>query len=441
MQIFKTIEPAVTESPNPQASDTQAPSPEQNGVFDLMLSQLMQAIMSMPVQAELPAADQEVQAGDNMLTTLLADGASEDMTSKSPLTSLHTVQSAFAATIREVLDGVAPQGDELPATDQGVQAKDNMATMLLADGASEEMASMSPLSSLHAVQSAFAATIKEVLNGVAAERETIHNGSIRQAQTALQEALSSISDQTAVAADEGINLKLTVRPDSKEGQMASLKSAELVQMPVDAVKKASAIEAQQPQVMREIILAEGGSRDMADLPEAQKRMEKTSLPETPPVNSAGPQGMIRFHAEPAESPAAVTSVHHLSERMHVEGNRFVITRLDGTSIEISLQSEGMGKLDIGLVLDKGVVNAQIQASSAAGKELVEKHMPDIVNALAQEGIAIGGFSVSLKDDRNDFSGSQGQSQGHQIRGEPVMTKEYISAPRQLISRGMVSIFI
>jgi hypothetical protein len=76
--------------------------------------------------------------------------------------------------------------------------------------------------------------------------------------------------------------------------MASQNSAGIVQMPVDAVKKASAIETQQPLVMREIVLSEGISKDMADLPEPQKRMENTSLPETLPVNSAEPQGVSCF---------------------------------------------------------------------------------------------------------------------------------------------------
>ena len=350
MNISLSIETAVKEAPNLQASDTQAAASEQGGSFDLMLCRLMQAVMALPVQ------------------TILSD------------------------------------------TDPAVQAEDNMAGTLPTDDAAGEMASMSLETTLQISQSAFVTTIANLLNVVAAQEDALPDSSIRQIQTALLKALSSLhSDQADAAAD--------------------------------TVKKAPAIEAQQPQIMREIILAEGSSKDMADLPEADKRMEKILLPETLSANSVGSQGIIRIHTVAGEGPAALVRPQQFSEAMHMEGNRFVITRLDGTSIEISLQPEGLGKLDISLVTDKGVVNAQIQASSAAGKELLEKHMSDIVNALAQEGLSIGGFSVSLKDDSSDFSWSQGQSQEHQIQGEPVMTGEYISPPRQLINRGMVSIFV
>lgn len=442
MNIFLSIEPAVTEALIPQASDTQVRLPEQDGVFDLMLSQLIQGIISLPLQGALPGPDQAVQAEDGMAGTVPSDGAGQEMTTMPPLNQIELVQSAFASTIRDLLNGVAlSQEDAVPAADQAMQAEDGMAVTVPSDGAGQKMASMPPLTSTESVQSAFAVAIKDLPDGVATQQEALTGGSNRQTQTLLQEAFSSSSDQKAAAADAGVNPELTVRPDSKEGKMAGQKNAELVQLPVDMAKKTPAVEAQQPAVIREIILAGVDSKDMDDLPESQRRVEKTSLQETLPAGSIEPQGMGRLHAAPADTPAAATNAHHLSENMHVEGNRFVITRLDGTSIEISLQPEGLGKLDIGLVFDKGVLNAQIQASSAAGKELVEKHMSDIVNALAQEGISIGGFSVSLKDDRNDFSWNQSNSERHQIQETPVISKEYISVPRQLIDQGKVSIFI
>ncbi len=376
------IETAAVEAPNPQVSETQATSPEQGGAFDLMLSQLMQAIMTVPVQAQLPAAD------------------------------------------------------------QAVQAEDSLAGALPAEGSLEEEAAMPLPDTLEKIQSAFVAVIAEVLKGAAAPEETLPGSAISQEQAALQNALSSlISAKTDATEDEGNAPELFASPNGKEAKISIQKTAESVQMPVEAVKKAPVIEAPQPQILQNIILSEGSSKDMADLPELQARREKNSLPETLPISSFGPQGTIRMHPESAEGPVALVRPRQFSETMHMEGHRFMITRLDGTSIEISLQPEGMGKLDIGLLLDKGVVNAQIQASSAAGKELIEKHMQNIVSALAQEGITIGGFSVSLKDDRNDFAWSQGKSETHQIQGESALTNEYISTPRQYINPGVVSIFV
>ncbi|MBI5635211.1 MAG: flagellar hook-length control protein FliK [Nitrospirae bacterium] len=431
MNIFMTIDPAVAEAPDPKASAARTSSPELGGAFDILLAQLMQAILTLPVQAELAVTDQTMQAKENLATALPAAGAAQGEASMSLLTALQTVQSASAKAIMGLPDGAEAPADAIPFAGQAVQAEANTAAALFADDAAREMAPLLSLTALQTVQSAFAAMIEDALVSSAPKEGALPEGSARQVQTALPEALSASAD----AAEEGINLTSAARPDSKEG-------AQIVQPPADAVKKAPAIEAQQPQVMREIILAEGSSNNVTDdLPLADRNAEINILPETLQVNSAGPEGMIRFHAEAAGSPAAVANVRHLSEGMHIEGNRLVITRLDGTSLQISLQPEGLGKLDIGLLLDKGVVNAQIQASSVAGKELIEKHMADIVNALAQEGIAIGGFSVSLKDDRNNFSWSQRQSQGHEIQGEPAMNHEYISIPRQVIDRGVVSIFV
>ena len=124
---------------------------------------------------------------------------------------------------------------------------------------------------------------------------------------------------------------------------------------------------------------------------------------------------------------------------HVEGHKFVITRHDGTSIEISLQPEGLGRLDIELVLDKGVVHAQIQASHAVGKELVEQNITEIMNTLAQEGIAIGGFSVSLKQGRD--AGSEGMKQGYQ-KGNMNHTTGREPAPvADNGNQGVISIFV
>ncbi len=436
------IETAAVEAPNPRVSETQDTSPKQGGAFDLMLSQLMQAIISLPVQPQLPGADESLPTGEDMAAEPPIDGAAGKMASMPLLSTLQTVQAAFSTTIANVLDGIAAQEKVLPAFDQTVLAEDSLAAELPIDGAAGKIGTVPLPETLQAVQSAFVAAIAEVLDGVAEQEKTLRSSAISQEQTALQKTLSLMSGKAdAAAAEEDIKPELLVRPDSSELKISSQKTAEPVQNFSEAMKKTPALELQHPLIMREIMLAEGASKDMADLPDTQERLEKAALPDVLPGTSTGPQVLTRMHTQAAEVPTAVVRPQQFSEAMHMEGNRFMITRLDGTSIEISLQPEGMGKLDIGLLLDKGVVNAQIQASSTAAKELIEKHMHDIMNALAQDGITIGGFSVSLKDDRSDFSSSHGKGQEHQIQEESVNSSEYISAPRQLIDRGAVSIFV
>lgn len=476
MNIFLPIGPEAIGAPNPQVSDSQAPSPQQDGVFNLMICQLMQGIVNvtMPVQSELRDVAQAVQSKESVATTLPVeidsqktstisppalletvvstpptDVAGQEMVSIPPSASLETVQSAFAAALRELPKGLASSGgDTAPASDQTVQSKESVAATLPVDIDSQETATISPPASLQGIQSAFVTAIRDMLSEISSERDALTNGLIGQTQKAPEEAdPSSHSDSfhpdssypgLTASGDEGLDVALSSKADNA---MTGRQSAEPVQMPADAVKKAPATEVEQPLIMREVIVSESDREDAADPNDPQQRTEAITLPETRSLPMPGSHGITSLHTEHAESSGAVSNAHDVSEGMRVEGNRFVITRLDGTSIEISLQPEGLGKLDIGLMLDKGVVNAQIQASNAAGKELIERNMHDIVTALAQEGITIGGFSVSLKDDRNDLSWSQGERQRQQAQGEPVITRDYTSAPRQLISQGKVNIFI
>jgi flagellar hook-length control protein FliK len=80
-------------------------------------------------------------------------------------------------------------------------------------------------------------------------------------------------------------------------------------------------------------------------------------------------------------------------------NAFVLTRKSDTSVEVTLAPPGVGKLEIEVVLDKGIVHANITAADPAGREAVARSLPHILDALARDGLAIGGFTVSLKERR------------------------------------------
>ncbi|MBF0592071.1 MAG: flagellar hook-length control protein FliK [Nitrospirae bacterium] len=86
--------------------------------------------------------------------------------------------------------------------------------------------------------------------------------------------------------------------------------------------------------------------------------------------------------------------------LQINDTTFSVMRKSDNSIQVRVEPDGIGKLDIGLSVDKGVVSAQISATDPAGKELLEKNLHHILDALAKEGISVGGFSVSLKDRRD-----------------------------------------
>ncbi|MDA8239509.1 MAG: flagellar hook-length control protein FliK [Nitrospiraceae bacterium] len=84
----------------------------------------------------------------------------------------------------------------------------------------------------------------------------------------------------------------------------------------------------------------------------------------------------------------------------VADQTFRISRKDERSVEVTLEPEGLGKIEIALGLDKGTVHATIHAVENSAKEILQRNLTNIVATLSREGIAIGGFSVSLKEHRD-----------------------------------------
>jgi len=80
------------------------------------------------------------------------------------------------------------------------------------------------------------------------------------------------------------------------------------------------------------------------------------------------------------------------------------TGVDDTSLRVSAEHPGIGKLDIELVLHKGLINGQINVFDAAGKEAIERNLYGIVNMLVRDGLSIGGLSVFLRDGRGQGYG-------------------------------------
>ncbi|MEO5361401.1 MAG: flagellar hook-length control protein FliK [Nitrospirota bacterium] len=107
-----------------------------------------------------------------------------------------------------------------------------------------------------------------------------------------------------------------------------------------------------------------------------------------------------------------------AKTVELNGNRFTITRKTDTSIEVKLEPDGIGKLDISVNVQKGVLNANISASDSAAKGIIEKNLHEIVSALTKEGLTVGGFTVSLKDRGGNYKeGRNEQSAAKNIREE------------------------
>jgi len=105
---------------------------------------------------------------------------------------------------------------------------------------------------------------------------------------------------------------------------------------------------------------------------------------------------------------------------------FTIKKYSPDSMEVSLEPEGLGKVNIELKLTDHHLNAQIMVNDLQGKDLLEKNLPHLLNELGKGGLQIGEFSVSLKNqgqDQNPSSLAQPEA-----RGEPLAVLEARARP-------------
>ncbi|MCL2102564.1 MAG: flagellar hook-length control protein FliK, partial [Syntrophorhabdaceae bacterium] len=118
---------------------------------------------------------------------------------------------------------------------------------------------------------------------------------------------------------------------------------------------------------------------------------------------------------------------------------FILTQKSDTSVEVTLSPPGVGKLNIEVVLNKGVINAHIVAADSTGVEAIERSLPRILQVLADEGIAVGGFNVSLK------GGGQQEKEARQADEMPISDSAASVAPDTAHTinhaSGLVNIFV
>ncbi len=166
---------------------------------------------------------------------------------------------------------------------------------------------------------------------------------------------------------------------------------------------------------------------------------KTQHAETQITTS--PASTANAQAQPMNERAAV---QHAERPAPAEGlGRFEQTLSvvrDGNRLQVSLEPDGFGKLDINLSLEQGVLHARIHVADETSRTLLANHQQQILNALAREGLSVGGFSVSL---RNSGSGQDGQAfrQDGENAAGPREGQAAGDGPDQGSHRGMISIFV
>lgn len=130
-----------------------------------------------------------------------------------------------------------------------------------------------------------------------------------------------------------------------------------------------------------------------------------------------------------------SGIGHLERLEHLERPFHIVQ--DGNRLTVSLEPDGMGKLDINLSLEKGVLHAHVHVQDEQARSLMENNMRQLIETLTREGLNVGGFMVSLgknnarRDDPNEArTGAEGRG----------METGHLNNHRKIKQHCIVSIF-
>ncbi len=82
-------------------------------------------------------------------------------------------------------------------------------------------------------------------------------------------------------------------------------------------------------------------------------------------------------------------------------DKIIYSMKGNNRIGVTIESETLGKLNMNLTINKGIVNVHINAADSAIKELVENNINNIIETLSKNGVSVGGFSVGLRNHKNN----------------------------------------
>ncbi len=175
-------------------------------------------------------------------------------------------------------------------------------------------------------------------------------------------------------------------------------------------------------------------RQMAPAQEGLEKKDLIKNQETMGKVEAGQPQLFETSGSPGNSiNPENNSAHKLPSAAHLQRSQemvlpqeqiFTIKRHGPSSLEVFLEPEGLGKLNIELKMTDHHLHAQIMVNDSIGKELIENNLPQLLSELGKEGLQIGEFSVSLKN--------QGREQN---QNQPTQTEYRVQSPGALDGTG------
>lgn len=112
-------------------------------------------------------------------------------------------------------------------------------------------------------------------------------------------------------------------------------------------------------------------------------------------------------------------------------NNVVYVVKGSNKLGVTVEHEHFGKLDIDLNLDKGMVNVHINTADKTVREFIENNIQHIVDNLMDEGVSVGGFSVALKEGRENTGNIRIVNEN--VTNEPVIEPKNVTGGSRLVS--------
>ena len=98
---------------------------------------------------------------------------------------------------------------------------------------------------------------------------------------------------------------------------------------------------------------------------------------------------------PAERASALPAFRDISDGI------FHLTS-GNNRVGLSLRHDDLGRMNISLTMNKGLVDIHVNAVDRIAREYIENNLQQLMDVLKEGGVSIGGFSIAHREGRNEF---------------------------------------
>jgi len=115
-------------------------------------------------------------------------------------------------------------------------------------------------------------------------------------------------------------------------------------------------------------------------------------------------------------------------------NQVVYVAKGKNKLNVTINHEELGKLKINVTMEKGMLNIHVNASEKVVKEFLESNVHSIIESLSKDGVSVGGFSVALKDHKDNPE--------EKFMMDSGLSRQYENIPVAAVhsNRGLVNVF-